>query len=109
MLLEMLIAQACVGIHGMERDACIKALQAASIQYNIQEPVKKTERATRDIVQRKVESITGKEVLAVGLFTAKVMRDKEVSANLVREKGKMPSVNMSAGQTSGKVTFSWGF
>lgn len=87
----------------------MKAVEAASIQYNIKAPVGSTEKATVDFVERKVETVTGKEALAVVLFTAKVVRDKEVSGNLIRERGKMPATNMSVGQGKGRVTFSWSF
>lgn len=108
-MLEMLIAQACSGMVGMERDACAKAMEAVSVQYSIKQDVGSAEKATRDIVQKKVETVTGKEALAITLFTVKVVRDREVSANIVREKGKMPAVNTSVGEKNGKVTLSWSF
>lgn len=109
MIVEMLIAQMCVGLAGQEHSACVNAAEAAAIHYHVKQDVGTAERATADLVQRKVESVTGKEVAAIGLFTAKAIRDKEVSARLTKGGDGMPSINATAGKEKGSLTFGWSF
>lgn len=109
MLLEMMIAQICVGTAGSEREACTKAVEATAIQYSIARDVKNAESKAGDAIERELAEVTGDKVLAITLYTAKVIRDREVSANVIRERGRMPSTNLTATKNSGRVTFSWSF
>lgn len=109
MLIEMMIAQICVGTVGSEREACSKAIEAATIQYAVKQNVGTAESKAADIVESQVAAVTGKKALAITLYTAKVIRDKEVSANIVRERGRMPSTNLTAGPGKGSFMFSWSF
>lgn len=109
MLVELMIAQMCAGTVGMEHQACVKAVEAATIQYRVKQDVGTVEKKTGDILEKQVAEVTGKTALAVTLFTAKVIRYKEVSANLVRERGIQPSVNAQVTEHTGKLTFNWSF
>lgn len=109
MLFEMLIAQLCLSTPLGYRPACSKAVEAASVQYEIKQGATTAEKRTADFIERRVETVTGRETLAVVLFTAKVFKDQEVSTNLVRERGKMPSVNLGGTKERGRIMFTWSF
>lgn len=109
MLIELFIAQACIGSSGMNHDACSKALEAAAVQYEVKQNVNDTETKVTKIVEKKVETVTGKEFLAVTLFAAKAYKEKQVSTRVVREDGIIPSINTSLGLGNGKITFGWSF
>jgi hypothetical protein len=109
MLIEFMITQACVGLYGNQHAACIKAVEAASLQYNVKQSTANVEDKATKIAQSKAVSVTGPEVLAVTLFTAKVIKDREVSTLLIKNNGAMPSINTTVRSNGGQFTFGWGF
>lgn len=109
MLLELVIAQACIGLSGQPHEACLKAVQAASIQYGVSDSVGNAEKVVTKTVESKVSELTGPKALAVIAFTAKVVHDKQVAIQFSRSNGKMPSVVTTFDRTSGRVLFGWGF
>ena len=109
MLIELLIAQMCVGYSGVDHEACYKAAEATLIEAEVSQSVKSAEHKISTSAQHKVTNVAGKEVLAISLFAAKAIKDKEVSGKLTRNKGFVPSTNVSAGKDSGKVSFGWEF
>ena len=109
MLIEFFIAQICLGGPSMDRMACAKAMEATAIQYEVKQNVAIGEKKISKIVEKKVEEVTGKEVLAVTLFAARTFKEKQLSTRLVKEDGMLPSVSTALGFAGGQITFGWTF
>lgn len=110
MLIELLIAQLCsTASVGIDRNACVKAAEAFSIQYKIKSDASSGEKIIGDAVEKKVENLTGKDLLAALAFTAKIAHDKSLSTRIVKENGIIPSINATAGIGNGSVTLGWRF
>lgn len=109
MLLEMITAQVCLELEGDRREACHRAIEAATVQHTAVRDVRAVEDKAVDLAKSRLTAVTGERALAVTLYVAKVIRDKEVSANLVRPNGQMPSTSVRAGENGYRVNFSWSF
>lgn len=109
MLVELMIAQVCTGMVGNQHDACMKASEAVSLQYNVTQSASNAENKATELAKNKAVSLTGPEVLAITLFTAKILKTKEISSVLMRNNGTMPSISTTLKLDYGRVTFGWSF
>lgn len=109
MLLEMLVAQVCVGLSGQAHEACTKAVEATAVQYQIKQNSDKAEKMFSGIAEKKVTELTGRDVAAVVVFAAKSVHDKQVSTRFIRNDGYVPSVTTSLSRDNGSINFGWYF
>lgn len=110
MLLETLIAQACISFSGAQLEACHNAIRAASVQSGLQANVTMVEQKSTELAYKTASSVTGKEVLAVAGFTVKVVRDRALTIPVNKTpKGLVPSISSSVSRDSGSLSLGWKF
>lgn len=110
MLLETLIAQACISFSGAQLEACHNAIKAAAVQSGAEAEVSMVENKSAELALKTASSVTGKEVLAVASFTVKVVRDRALTIPVLKTPhGVVPSVTSSVSQDAGSLSFGWKF
>jgi hypothetical protein len=110
MLVEMMIAQACLNMSGPAHEACAKAIEAASVQTHIAQDVKDVELRSTALAYNMAASVTGKEALVISAFAVKVVRDKSVTLPIKKNpSGMVPSVTPTLGVDTSSLYLGWKF
>lgn len=110
-VIDTIILTSCVGLSGMQHDACEKALTAGSKQSGIEANVDKTESNMTKIAEKDAKEYLGDntvKVVAGTAVVAKTLVDKAATIKLPTL-GMCTSVVLKVGQEKSVLNLEWKF
>lgn len=83
--MTLMIATACMGFSGIEKEACVKAAEAGSKQSGIEQNVNQAQKKAEDQAKEKAKDMLGQttiDVVGGTVFLAKTISDKSVKFDI---------------------------
>jgi len=109
MLIESLILSACTNLNNVRTDACSKALEAITIQYNVTPTLNNVENKVVKTFHKNATNLMGEQILNVAGISLKIMRDRQIRFQVVKNVDARPAITPTVNLNGGSVDFNWNF